>query len=714
VNDTEPSRVGDFRLGEWLVQPSLNRISRGDEEITLELKWMDVLVCLAERPGEMVSRQVIIDTVWATEFITDNTLTHTIAELRSVLGDDASDPTYIETIRRRGYRLIASVEQVNGQGGVGDVRAPIETKRWPHILAVGMAAIIALLVILPPEALFERRGEGPIDAPLPRIVVLPFENLGSPDDEYFADGITEEIISRMAAISGLQVISRTSAMYYKNRQTPIHQIRDDLGVDYVVEGTIRWDRGSSGHGRVRITFQLVRAADASNLWSEQYDRTLEDIFSVQSDISKEVISHLRLTLPVSEHDEIEARPTANMEAYQAYLKGLEYLNQPGYVNRDLDLAVFLLQRAVNLDPGFTLGYARLAEAHLFIHWRVFPSSERLEMAETAIETAHSLDPNLPQVHMAKGLFFYLGQRDYGRAQREFEAAKQNLGSAPDAIFNIGAIQRRQSRWEEGLTNVRKALRLDPQSGFFNLEVGLTLVFMRRYEDAKPFIEKSIELVPDQEFAYRALAYVHWGENGDLEKSRAVLESMPRRENPSSIQDWVIQHVLERDYPSALRVLAKAPEELAWREPRDLWEGLVYELMGDYDRAQDAFEKARLKLTQRIESGVADPWWSHCHLALALARLGQTEAALKEGRRADEMLPLSKDAVFGSLLAVRIAEAEVAAGDHEGALERIEHLLTIPAGLRMSRSLLELDPRWDPLRDHPRFQVLLEKYDTVSD
>ena len=204
MNDSELSLVGDFRLGDWLVQPSLNRISQGDSAITFELKWMEVLVCLAEQAGNVVTRFEIIDRVWATEFITDNTLTHTIAELRSALGDDANDPTYIETIRRRGYRLVAPVERVDEEGERIGPRSTGATAgpRWPHILAVGIAAIIAVLVILPPEALFEGKGDGQTDASLPRIVVLPFENLGPPDDEYFADGITEEIISRLAAISG--------------------------------------------------------------------------------------------------------------------------------------------------------------------------------------------------------------------------------------------------------------------------------------------------------------------------------------------------------------------------------------------------------------------------------------------------------------------------------------------------------------------------------
>jgi serine/threonine protein kinase/tetratricopeptide (TPR) repeat protein len=583
-------------------------------------------------------------------------------------------------------------------------------KRWPHILAVVIAAAIALFFVFPPEGLFERLAEQPAEAAPPRIVVLPFENLGSPDDEYFADGITEEITSRLAAVSGLQVISRTSAMYYKDRRLPVKQIGEELDVDYVLEGTIRWDRSGVGHGRVRITPQLIKVADDVHLWSERYDRVLEDIFSVQTDIAEQVIAQLEVALIEPERRTIEARPTDNMEAYQAYLKGVEYARQPGFVERDLELAIALLERALELDPSFVLAYTALAEAHLAIHWRVFASSERVAKAETAIENALALAPDMPEVRVAKGLFHYQGQRNYEAALKEFVAAKQRLVNDSEIFLLIGCVERRQAKWEAGLTNIKRAFDLDPLSGTSALELGLTLVFMRRYDEAKQYLEKSIELVPDQEIAYRALASVYWADEGNLEQARSTLEAMPRCENPFSFQVWVLQYLLERDYPSALEVLAAAPNELAWREPEALWEGLTYQLIGDFDRAENSFERGRVELTRRFESEIVDPWWSHCHLALALARLGHSEAALLEAHRAEEMFPLSTDAVFGSLLAVRIAEVHLAAGDYGGALDRIEHLLSIPAGLEMSRSLLEIDPRWDPLRDHPRFQALLEEYE----
>jgi TolB-like protein/DNA-binding winged helix-turn-helix (wHTH) protein len=287
-----------FRLGDWLVQPSLNRISRGETTVTLELKVMQVLVCLAENKGDVVTRQYLTEMVWATEFISDNTVTHAITELRNALDDDAKNPTYIETIHRRGYRLVAPVQLVEEAGGRFDVTVAAARPRWPHVLAVVIAAVIGLLVILPPEALFQSRGDAPEREELPRIVVLPFENLGPPDDEYFADGVTEEIISRLSNVSGLRVVSRTSSMYFKDRHMQLRQIGEELNVEFVLEGTIRWDRRGSGDDRVRITPQLIQVAGDAHLWGESYDRVLEDILAVQPDIAEKVVEKLEDVLSI--------------------------------------------------------------------------------------------------------------------------------------------------------------------------------------------------------------------------------------------------------------------------------------------------------------------------------------------------------------------------------------------------------------------------------
>ncbi len=350
-------------------------------------------------------------------------------------------------------------DQLSEREGVTEAAPPqVRARRRFFLAPVFVAAALFLGTVAVIWFLRSGVDKEPAETAPPRIVVLPFENLGSPDDEYFADGITEEITSRLAAVSGLQVISRTSAMFYKDRRLPVGQIGEELNVGYILEGTIRWDRSGDGHGRVRITPQLIKVADDTHLWSDRYDRVLEDIFFVQTDIAEQVIAQLEVALIEPEHRAIEARPTDNMEAYQAYLKGVEYVRQPGFIERDLELAVALLERAVELDPNFVLAYTALAEAHLAIHWRVFASSERVAKAETAIEEALALAPDLPEVRVAKGLFHYHGHRDYDAALKEFATAKQRLVNDSEVfsllvLYSVGKPSGKlASRTSRGLSN----------------------------------------------------------------------------------------------------------------------------------------------------------------------------------------------------------------------------------------------------------------------
>jgi TolB-like protein/DNA-binding winged helix-turn-helix (wHTH) protein len=271
-----------FRLGDWLVEPLLNRLTRGDESVHLEPRAMDLLVFLAQHPGEVLSRETLIDGVWAEQFVGEAVLRQTIAALRDALGDDAREPTFIETIPKRGYRLIAAV---------AEVEPPVEQEtgrpaaRFPGLRRVVWVAVGAALLLAVIVALLWHGRQAPPAGPK-RIVVLPFENLGPPEDEYFADGMTEEIISRLAAVSDLHVISRTSAMYFKGTAKKLSEIGDELGVDYALEGTVRWDRSGDGEGRVRITPQLIQVDGDRHLWSERYDEVIEDIFELQSDIAQ--------------------------------------------------------------------------------------------------------------------------------------------------------------------------------------------------------------------------------------------------------------------------------------------------------------------------------------------------------------------------------------------------------------------------------------------
>jgi TolB-like protein/Flp pilus assembly protein TadD len=712
VTDTELSSPGAFRLGEWLVQPSLNRITRRRSTLTLEQKVMDVLVCLTDHAGELVTRQQLIDAVWATEHISENVLTRAITELRSALGDDAKSPGYIETIHRKGYRLVAPVELLgDAERRVGREDSTGRPK-LPYVFAVAIAAGTVSVFLLRPGALFERGSERPTEGALPRIVVLPFDNLGSPDDEYFADGISDEISSRLAAVSGLQVISRSSAMYYKGRHLPIRQVGDELDVDFVLEGTIRWDRTGSDHGRVRITPQLSRVADDTHLWSESYDRMLEDIFTVQSDIAEKVIDWLETTLLEPERRVVEARPTDNMEAYQAYLLGFQYM-RTSFEMRYALLAVEMLERAVRLDPEFAVAHAELCRAHSRLyHHRLDFTPERLKMARVSAERARELQPGLPQGYLAFGWYHYLGFRDYDRAHEQFAKAAEALPNDAEVRAGNFYVLRRQGRWDETLDALERWLRVDPQGYLVACEASSTYSMLRKFEKAEEEIRRAIAIAPDLPDAYSrgASNYVQW--DGATKRARRLLESAPSLNSPTiESYELLLDHFDRKPTSAMARLKASSINVYSLQrlyEPRELLECRFLSEMGDGQRASESCKSAVELLEHETEVRPHDHR-VYSALGQAFAIFGRKGEAVRAGEHAVELMPLSKDALDGAEPAIQLAQIYARVGETDRALDLVEELLSIPC--KLSVGLLRLDPAWDPLRDHPRFQALLEKFDT---
>jgi len=289
------------------------------------------------------------------------------------------------------------------------------------------------------------------------LAVLPFKNLGSPDDEYFADGISDEIRSRLATIHKLGVISRSSAFQYKGVDKTNRQKGSELGVDYLIDGTIRWDRRAGGAGRVRITPELIRISDDVSLWSKPYNRVIEDIFEVQSDIAEQVIKQLRVTLLEPERRAIEAVPTENPDAYHAYLRGLDYAERPDYSEEEFRLAIQMFERAVQLDPSFALAYAQLSMAHSRMHHYGHDRTEaRAARARTAVDRALELQPELSEAYLALGWYHYWCHREYDRALEALAIAEKGLPNDARILLAIGAIRKRQGRLEEALDYMKRA------------------------------------------------------------------------------------------------------------------------------------------------------------------------------------------------------------------------------------------------------------------
>ncbi len=539
-----------------------------------------------------------------------------------------------------------------------------------------------------------------------KIAVLPFDNLGPPEDDYFAMGITEEITSRLASVHELGVISRTSAEQYDRTGKTIRQVGEDLGVDYVLEGSVRWDRDVGNENRVRITPQLIRASDDIHLWSNRYDRVIEDIFEVQSDIAGQVIQQLDLILLEPEQRALGVKPTENLDAYQAYLRGIDYLNKPDDSEEEIQMAVHMFKRAVELDSGFALAFAGLSDAQSrIVHYGFDLTEECKQEAKAAADRALELQPELPEAHLALGKFYYLCHKDYDKALKELSIAEKDLPNDRTILEYMGHIRRRQGHFMEAIKSYKKAFELDPQNAYLPREIGTTYMTVRRYAEAEHYYSRSISLAPDQAFAYcwKAWNYVLW--EGSLEKARATLEETPKTNDSFYLFSFFRIENLERNYQAALEWLPSGSEYFLKGE-KEAWTGNIYQLMNENKLARAYYDSARIQLENEVKDYPDNPdihWW----LGFANAGLGRKEEAIWEGKLAIDLYPVSKDALAGPDYLIGLAEILVMVEEYDAALDQIEYLLSIPSLMTVSR--LQIDPTWDPLRDHPRFSRLLEKY-----
>jgi serine/threonine-protein kinase len=543
-----------------------------------------------------------------------------------------------------------------------------------------------------------------------KLAVLPFENLGAPEDEYFADGITDEIISRLSVIKGLAVISRTSSMKYKKSEKGLREIGQELGVAYILQGTIRWDK-RGGSENVRITPQLINASDDFNLWASNYEREIEEIFAVQADIASQIAEALDITLLGPERQALEARPTENLDAYQAYLRGVDYVNRPDFTKEDFQLGIQMFERAVELDPEFAVSYAALSKAHSGMHqFGHDRSEERLSRAKAAVERALELQPELPEAHLAFAYYHYWGHRDYERALEELAIAERGLPNDSRILAATAYIWRRQGKFEAAVDLLKKAFELSPQDAELAQQIGITYMYLRRYAEADRYYDLSISLAPDQQMAYgdKAYNYVYW--LGDTKRARDVFEKMPgkRRDvQELSLELWR----LERNYEAILDFASSDSRPIIW-SGENVWTPALlaaraYRLMGEPELAHASYDSALAILEKELDAH-PDDHRIHSALGIAYAGLGHKEDAIREGKRGVELFPGSKDALMGLYRVWELAEIYTMVGEYDAALDDIEYLLPIPSRF-MSVPWLRLDPIWDPLREHPRFQELLEKY-----
>ena len=583
-------------------------------------------------------------------------------------------------------------------------------KRWMLVAALFLVIVVAGIAGL----YFSRETPVPLSGQK-MLVVLPLKNLGAPADEYFADGITEEITSRLAGLEGLGVISRTSAIRYKNASKTTRQIGEELGVDFVLEGAVRWDRSNGGNGRVRVTSQLIRVSDDTHLWSERYDRVINDIFSVQTEIAEEVASQLDLTLLDPERKKLNIKPTDNIKAYDSYLRGIEYLNQ-GWRHSDaqeFEKAIQLLEEAIELDPGFALAYANLS----IIHSRTYffghdQTEERLNRSRAAADRALELQPDLPEAHQALALYYYWGLLDYDRAAEIFETLKKSWPNFSGEM--PGYILRRQGKWGHALATLERAFKFNPRYSQLAYEIGGAYLSMRKYKKAEEWFDRALSINPDRLGPQLQKIGIYILSKGDTKRARALLETLSQ--HPFTDYMWFTLGMLERDYKGVLDRLASLSydsyEEQHFYFHKDLACASAYHAMKEFASAKTHAESARIVLEKAMEEYSGDPRF-HAALGLVYAYLGRKDDAIREGSRAITLYPVTKDAALGPTYILNLAKIYSIVGEYDKAIDRLDYLLSVPCAEYLwqiiSVPFLRIDPQWDPLRNNPRFQDLLEKY-----
>ncbi len=559
--------------------------------------------------------------------------------------------------------------------------------------------------------------EAPAAAPEPSVAVLPFTNMSAdPEQKYFCDGIAEEIIHALVHVEGLRVVARTSAFAFKDRCEDIREIGRKLNAETLLEGSVR-----KAGSQLRITAQLVNVATGYHMWSKRYDRELRDVFEIQDEISRSIVEALEIELSGRERRALSARPTDNIDAYQAYLRGLDYAGRPDYTEEDFRLAVQMFERAIELDPAFALAHAELSKAHSALFFHGHDRTEaRVARAKEAVDRALELEPTLPDAHLALGCYHYWCHQEFEQALAEFAIAERDLRNDARILAVVAAILKRKGQVRQTVDHYKKAFELSPRDASLPHEIGCACMTIRDYVEAERYYDRSIALTPDQGLAYICKAWNHLLWQGDMEGARRTLEAIPRRITTASARpaaplfEMFRLELFARNFQKALDTLAPAAiafdEGQWWFIPKALLEGWTCGLMGDGERARSHFESARALLeSEAVERPDDDRVRSS--LGIVYAGLGRKEDAIREGELAVELLPVSENAVVGPFRVEDLAFIYALVGEHEKALDRIEYLLSIPSWI--SAPLLRLDPKWDPLRESPRFQSLLKRESSGS-
>jgi serine/threonine protein kinase/tetratricopeptide (TPR) repeat protein len=569
------------------------------------------------------------------------------------------------------------------------------------------------------------------------VAVLPFENLSEEKEHTaFVDGVQDDILTKLAKIADLKVISRTSVMDYRGKRN-LRQIGNDLRVSHVLEGSVR---RTGTH--LRLNAQLIDTRTDTHVWAEQYDRDLNELFAVQSEVAQKVAQRLDAKITPSEKVAIERRPTGDLVAFDLYSRANDIIfgsigGSPASSNAgrtpssgkiaDLARAIDLLNGAVGRDPSFLEAYCQLAFAHDALYWWEFdPTPARLAMAEAAVQQAIRIRPNAGEAHHARGIHLYRGYRDFDSALAELELARQSLPNAPPIFAMMGFIQRRQGRWEESTRNLERAYALDPRDIGIVIEMAWNYAMLRQFPAALKLYDRTLDITPNDPRVMASKASIYQAQGNLQEASRLLSAIDEQSPSEDTFQIKITQLRLERNYREAVRLLQARQAQFHFGSEYDkvrdqLVLAFMQRLAGDAAGAKVTAEKARNILEQlyKNQSDNTDSVLSGgeftfaAPLSRAYAAMGERDSALKLAERATMLLPSAKDRVTGPQYEENLALIQTLFGENSRAIATLTQLLQTPCGLGegampITPALLRLDPLWDPLRADPAFQKLCEE------
>ncbi|HEY6205076.1 MAG TPA: hypothetical protein VIW21_02815 [Chthoniobacterales bacterium] len=543
------------------------------------------------------------------------------------------------------------------------------------------------------------------------IAVLPFENLSAEQENaYFADGVQDDILTNLSKIGDLKVISRTSVMGYRGKSQSVREIGKTLGVSNILEGSVR----RSGN-KVRVNVQLIDATNDQHIWAEDYDGELTDVFKIQTDLATKIAAALQAKLSPTEKEHLERKPTQNSDAYLAFVQAHDLWSKSAEDLDKLKHCEQLYQRSIDLDPNFALAYARYSqlESWLFHSYRTLSARDK---SRSLADRALALQSDLPEAHLALGFVHYYIDSNYDAAEREFKIAQRDLPNEAECYLALGAIQRRRGQWSESNTSLEKAVSLNPKDIWTLQNLAISYEHQRDFAAANKVLDRALAIEPSAIGLLEVKGKAAIEERGDLTFAEEALARIVAAPQNAEIQRRiagarVVLLMLRRRFAEAAQLAEAIPDSILSDAPGELCGkyvnlGAAKKALGDEAGARAAFLKAKGFAEAKVSQDPGDAQ-AHALLAQTLAWLGEKQTALAEIARAQQLLPESKDALDGPGITATAAEIHATLGDTTEAVATIEGLLQRPS--EMTVATLKLNPIWDPIRNDPRFQALIDKY-----